>query len=66
MNGGRCAPEKNAYEHRARRCFQVRVGDGDITALFAQIPAAWSGRPEEIAGTVMFLVSDEEAFAKGS
>ena len=45
---------------------KIGMGDAEITGLVGQIPAGRRGRPEEIAKAVVFLASDEAAFAVGS
>lgn len=45
---------------------KLGMGEAEIAALVAQIPAGRRGFPEEIAKAVVFLASDEAAFTVGS
>lgn len=45
---------------------RVALVTGGGERIFAQIPVGRLGFPEEIAGTVGYLVSDPAAFATGS
>jgi NAD(P)-dependent dehydrogenase (short-subunit alcohol dehydrogenase family) len=42
------------------------MGEAEIKALVGQIPLGRRGDPNEIAQAVVFLASDEGAFAVGS
>jgi NAD(P)-dependent dehydrogenase (short-subunit alcohol dehydrogenase family) len=45
---------------------KLGMGDAEIKALVGQIPLGRRGNPNEIAQAVVFLASDEGAFAVGS
>jgi NAD(P)-dependent dehydrogenase (short-subunit alcohol dehydrogenase family) len=45
---------------------KLGMGDAEIKALVGQIPVGRRGHPNEIAQAVVFLASDEGAFAVGS
>jgi NAD(P)-dependent dehydrogenase (short-subunit alcohol dehydrogenase family) len=45
---------------------KIGLGEKEIAELVAQIPAARRGTPDEIANAVVYLASDEAAFAVGS
>jgi NAD(P)-dependent dehydrogenase (short-subunit alcohol dehydrogenase family) len=45
---------------------KLGMGETEIAALVAQIPAGRRGRPDEIAKAVVFLASDEVAFTVGT
>jgi len=42
------------------------MGEREIAALIAQLPAARRGTPNEIVNAVVFVASDEAAFRVGS